>query len=65
MAIHSSFFDWKNPIGREAWQAIVQGSTKSWTRLCTIWFIAVIHQEGWGVFLFCFGGFFCVCVFVS
>ena len=31
MATHSSMLAWRIPMDRVAWQAIVQGVTKSWT----------------------------------
>ena len=33
MATHSSILVWRIPMDRGAWQAIVHGVTKSWTRL--------------------------------
>ena len=33
LATHSSILAWKIPMDRGAWQATVQGVTKSWTQL--------------------------------
>ena len=33
MATHSSILAWRIPMDRGAWQARVQGVTKSWTQL--------------------------------
>ena len=33
MATHSSILAWRIPMDRGAWQATVQGITKSWTQL--------------------------------
>ena len=33
MATHSSIFAWRIPKDRAAWQAVVHGVAKSWTRL--------------------------------
>ena len=33
IATHSSILAWENPVDTGAWQATVQGATKSWTGL--------------------------------
>ena len=39
MATHTSILAWRIPMDSGAWQAIVHGVTKSWTRLST-------HESG-------------------